>query len=78
MPQLIPFVELTGGTESVRFVFINGLTYMSISDIIMVVCKKDNNMVGKSGETPQTNRRRNFKSFLRTSYSPARASRSSL
>ena len=42
MTQLIPFTELTGGTESVRFTVINGGTYMSIRDIIMVVCKKDN------------------------------------
>ena len=42
MAQLIPLAELTGGTESVRFTVINGGTYMSVSDIIMVVCKKDN------------------------------------
>jgi len=47
MTQLIPFAELTGGTESVRFTVINGNTYMSIRDIIMVVCKKDNNMAGE-------------------------------
>jgi hypothetical protein len=41
MTQLIPFAELTGGTETVRFTVINGGTYMSIRDIIMVVCKKD-------------------------------------
>ena len=40
MTQLIPFTELTGGTESVRFTVINGGTYMSIRDIIMAVCKK--------------------------------------
>ena len=40
MTQLIPFAELTGGTESVRFTVINGNTYMSIRDIIMVVCEK--------------------------------------
>ena len=43
MAQLIPFAELTGGTESVRFPVINGGTYMSIRDIIMVVCKKKPN-----------------------------------
>ena len=40
MTQLIPFTELTGGTESVRFTVINGKTYMSIRNIIMVVCKQ--------------------------------------
>ena len=41
MAQLIPFSDLTGGTETVRFTVINGGTYMSVRDIIMVVCKKD-------------------------------------
>ena len=41
MVQLIPFAELTGGTETVRFTVINGQTYMSIRDIIMVVCKQN-------------------------------------
>jgi len=45
--QLEEIAELTGGTESVRFTVINGGTYMSVRDIIMVVCKKDNNMVGE-------------------------------
>ena len=40
MPQVIPFAELTGGTETVRFTVINGQTYMSVRDIIMVVCEK--------------------------------------
>ena len=39
MTQLIPFAELTGGADSVRFTGIKGKTYMSIRDIIMVVCK---------------------------------------
>ena len=41
MAQLIPFAELTGGTETVRFTVIKEKTYMSIRDIIMLVCKKD-------------------------------------
>ena len=43
MAQLIPFSDLTGGTETVRFTVIQGNTYMSIRDIIMVVCKKNPN-----------------------------------
>ena len=41
MAQLISFAELTGGTETVRCTTIDGKTYMSISYIIMVVCKHD-------------------------------------
>ena len=41
MAQLISFTELTGGTETVRCTTIAGKTYMSIRDIIMVVCKHD-------------------------------------
>jgi hypothetical protein len=38
MAQLIPFAELTGGTDTVRFTVIKGKTYMSVHDIIMLVC----------------------------------------
>ena len=38
MAQLISFAELTGGTETVRCSTIDGKTYMSIRDIITVVC----------------------------------------
>jgi hypothetical protein len=42
MAQLIPFVELTGGTEAVRITVIKGKTYMSITDIIVIVRKQTN------------------------------------
>ena len=41
MAHLIPFVELTGGTEGVRSTVIQGETYMSARDIIQLVTKKD-------------------------------------
>ena len=41
MAQLIPFAELTCGTKTVHFTAIQGQTYMSISNIIMVVCKQN-------------------------------------
>ena len=41
MAQLIPFAELTCGTETARFTVIQGQTYMSVRDIIMVVCNQN-------------------------------------
>ena len=38
MAQVIPFAELTGGTETVRFTVIKGNTYLSVRDIISLVC----------------------------------------
>jgi len=46
MVLLVPFAELTGGTETVRFTVIEGKTYMSVRDVIMVVCRKKNNQRG--------------------------------
>ena len=48
MAQLIPFSDLTGGTDSVRFTVINGGTYMSVRDIIMVVCNKNKDQAGRA------------------------------
>jgi len=42
MTQLIPFAELTGAADSVRFTSIKGKTYMSITDIVMIVRKQLN------------------------------------
>ena len=47
MAQLISFAELTRGTETVCCTTIAGKTYMSICDITMVVCKKDNDKAGR-------------------------------
>ena len=38
---IIPFHELVPGSEGVRFTTVEGTPYMSVRDIIMVVCKKD-------------------------------------
>ena len=46
-PSFISFNELIPGSEGVRYTDINGLTYMSIRDIIMAVCGKDNNDAGR-------------------------------
>ena len=48
MPHLVPFAELTGGPGGVRLAVIQGKTYMSIRDIIMVVCRKHSNMAGET------------------------------
>ena len=45
--QLISFAELTGGTETVRCTTIDGKTYMSIRDIIMLVYSKNNDTAGR-------------------------------
>ena len=37
---IIPFVEITGVEESVRYISKNGRSYMSTYDLIMVMCKK--------------------------------------
>ena len=39
-PSFISFNELIPGSDGVRYTDINGFTYMSIRDIIMVVCSK--------------------------------------
>ena len=40
MTKLISFSELTGGNQTVRVTVKDGKSYMSIRDIVMVVCKK--------------------------------------
>ena len=45
--RIIPFAELTGGTETVRCITMDKKTYMSIRDLIMVVCKKDKDGAGR-------------------------------
>ena len=46
MSEVIPFDEIVPGA-SVRVVTIDGLQYLSIRDIIMCVCNKDNNDAGQ-------------------------------
>ena len=64
MTQLISFSDLTGGTDSVRFTVINGGTYMSVRDIIMVVCKKDNNMAGEVWRNTSDKQKEELQDFL--------------
>lgn len=45
--NLISFDELVSGSSGVRFTHVNGIPYMSIRDIIMVICGKDNNQAGE-------------------------------
>ena len=40
MTQLISFSELTGGNQTVRVTVKDGKSYMSIRDIIMLVCSQ--------------------------------------
>jgi hypothetical protein len=42
MTSVIAFDEITTGSE-VRFTVINGVQYLSIRDLIMIICEKDNN-----------------------------------
>lgn len=42
IPAVIPFDDVIPGA-SVRFTFIDGVQYLSIRDIIMHMCDKDNN-----------------------------------
>ena len=63
MTQLIPFAELTGGTETVRFTVINGGTYMSIRDIIMVVCKKDNQLAWETWDRLDAEKKEELSAF---------------
>lgn len=44
---IIPFHEVIPGSEGVRFTTIENVPYMSVRDIIMVVCDKDNNDAGQ-------------------------------
>ena len=64
MTQLISFSDLSGGTDSVRFTVINGGTYMSVRDIIMVVCKKDNNMAGEVWRNTSDKQKEELQDFL--------------
>ena len=51
----ISFNELVSGSEGVRYTDVNSVPYMSIRDIIMVVCGKDNNDAGRIWRTlPET------------------------
>ena len=67
MAQLIPFAELTGGTETVRFTVIQEKTYMSIRDVIMVVCKKDKDMAGRVWRDLKNPYKEEVRHFCRTS-----------
>ena len=67
MAQLILFAELTGGTETVRFTVIKEKTYMSIRDIIMVVCKKDKDMAGRVWRDLDKTHKKELRHFCRTS-----------
>ena len=66
MAQLIPFAELTGGTEAVRIAVIKGKTYMSIRDIIMLLCKKDNDMAGRVWRDLDETLKEEVQQFCRT------------
>ena len=46
IPTVIPFDEIvTGGT--VRYTYIDGIQYLSVRDLIMHMCCKDNNQAGE-------------------------------
>ena len=66
MAQLILFAELTSGTESACFTVINVKTYMSICDIIMVVCNKNKDQAGRTWRDMDDCHREEARPFLST------------
>ena len=64
MAQVIPFAELTGGTETVRFTVIKERTYMSIRDIIALICKKDKNQAGRVWRDLDKTHKKEVQQFL--------------
>ena len=46
--QRISFNELVSGSEGVRYTDVNSVPYMSVRDIIMVVCGQNNDRAGKT------------------------------
>ena len=75
MAQLIPFSDLTGGAENVRFTIINGDTYMSIRDIIMVVCKKKPNDASDAWQDIPNEKKKEVTEFLRDFQFPGQGQR---
>ena len=75
MAQLIPFAALTGGTETVRFTVINGGTYMSIRDIIMVVCKKDSQRAWETWDRLDAEKKEELSLFCGTFQFPGQGQR---
>ena len=71
--QLISFAELTGGTETVRCTTIAGKTYLSICDIIMVVCKKDNDKAGRVWRDLKNPFKEELRHFLSNFHFPGQA-----
>ena len=71
MAQLISFTELTGGSETVRCTTIDGKTYMSIRDIIMVVCKQNNKRASETWDRLEEGLKQDMFFYGKTSMVPA-------
>ena len=66
MAQLISFAELTGGSETVRCTTIDGKTYMSIRDIIMVVCKQSSKHATKTWNRLDEEKKQEVETFCQS------------
>ena len=78
MAQLIPFAELTGGTDTVRFTVIKGKTYMSVHDIIMLVCTQTQKHACVTWDRLEEDKKWRLPHFVETSNFPAKVRRHSL
>ena len=64
VPAVIPFDDIVPGA-SVRFTFIDGVQYLSIRDIIMHVCDKDNKRASEVWERLDATKKAELSSFCR-------------
>ena len=76
--QLISFAELTGGTETVRCTTIDGKTYMSIRDIIVVVCMQNSKHASKTWNRLDEEKKQEVSPFCRTFQFPGQGQKSQM
>ena len=69
---IIPFHELVPGSEGVRFTTVEGTPYMSVRDIIMVVCNQNNDRAGKTWRNLDESMKDELRQFLTNFQFPGR------
>ena len=71
VPAVMPFDEIVSGA-TVRFTHINGIQYLSIRDLIMHMCGKDNNRAAQTWRELPENQKDEVKKFLSTFQFPGK------
>ena len=59
----MPFDDIVSGA-TVRYTHIDGIQYLSIRDLIMHICGKDNNQAGEVWRTLSESKKKEVQDFL--------------